>query len=246
VKYDYDISPEELEQIDRFINQEMSEEEAVSFRQLLLSNRTLQQKVEEVKNLSTGIAEAVLKNSLDKYHQELPPKPAIKKMGKWVPMRAAAWIAASVVFALILGWWLFIKPTKSEELYSRYYKPDPGLMTTMGISDNYVFEKAMVEYKNGDYDKAIEGWNSLLALHPSSDTLHYFLGEAWQASKHFENAIPHLQKVLSKGDSPFYQDASWYLGLIYLRQQETEKARDLLQRSARPESRQLLEALNSK
>ena len=131
-------------------------------------------------------------------------------------------------------------------MYSEYYKPDPGLITAMGVSDNYTFEKAMVDYKNGDYDKAIKGWLSLKSNQATNDTLDYFLGAAYQASGQYDTAIPYLEKIASEKENTFNKDACWYLGLALLRKGNKELAATYIQQSGYPQSPELLNALNKK
>lgn len=246
MKYTYDISPEEFEQIERFLNGEMNHDEAEAFREALKGDEVLQQKLEEVRLLSIGVSQALLRQSLDDFHKEIPGKTLTRKSGQLVSMRRVFLAAASVLVIGLVGWWLFFRGDKNERLYSDYYKPDPGLITAMGVSTDYIFDKAMVDYKNGDYAKAIDGWTSLLKAKPGSDTLNYFLGAAYQAQKDYDQAIAFLEKITNVPSHSFYQDACWYLGLIYLKKQDAEKARLFLERSGRPGSQKLLEALKSR
>lgn len=245
MKYEYHISPEEFEQIERFLNSEMSSEEDASFRAALEEDEVLQHKVDEVKTLSLGISETILRQSLNNFHNDIQTGTVSKKIGRTISLRRVGLAAASVLIVCLAGWLVF-KGDKSEQLYSTYYKPDPGLMTTMGVSDDYVFEKAMVDYKSGDYDKAISGWKSLLKNGTSSDTLNYFLGAAYQSQKKYDSAIVYLQRITANPNASFYEDACWYLGLIYLKKENSKEAKELLSTSGHPESRKLLEALNSK
>ena len=104
-------------------------------------------------------------------------------------------IAASVVAIVSFSYWMFFyKGNRDEKLYSKYYITDPGLATVMGNSPDYDFEKAMVEYKNGDYGKAFKTWNALLKQKPSDDTIIYFVAMAAQAQ--------HKDSIANKSFSP--------------------------------------------
>ncbi len=62
-------------------------------------------------------------------------------------------------------------------------------MSAMGIGDNYLFNKAMLDYKTGNYKKAIDEWSKLKTSMPQNDTLNYFLGAAQQADGNSAAAI---------------------------------------------------------
>jgi len=246
LNHSYDISPEEFEQIEQFLNNEMPSDQAAIFAERLQSDLILQQKLEEVKLLTLGVSEAVLKNKLESFHEAINTNSS-KKNGKVISIGKRL-LAAAAVLAIIglSAWWFFLRENKLEKIYSNYYKPDPGLITAMGPSDNYTFEKAMVDYKNGDYDKAIEAWSSLSKDQPRNDTLNYFLGAAYQANGKNKEAITLLEKATANKNNTFYKDACWYLGLAYLKEENTEKAREYIQLSGHPESINLLDALNKK
>jgi tetratricopeptide (TPR) repeat protein len=242
------ISPEELERIERFLDSEMDIEQSAAFSQLLLEDKTLQQKVNEVRLLRIGIDEAMLENKLDEFHTGLTSSaPQSQQGGKVISIGRRLLAAASVITIIGLSaWWFFLKETKYEKIYSDYYKADPGLLTAMGPSDNYTFEKAMVDYKNGEYDKAIEAWMSLQKNQPGSDTLNYFLGAAYQAKGVNAEAIKYLEKIAGNVNGPFYKEACWYLGLAYLKEEKIETAKDYIQRSGDARGKSLLDALNTK
>jgi tetratricopeptide (TPR) repeat protein len=250
LKYTYDISTEEFELIEQFLNNELPSEQTIELSQRLQSDEIFRQKVDEVKLLSLGVNEAILKTKMDSYHSGIGKITSLEshqKKGRLVIFSRRLLAAASVLAIISLSvWWFLLKENKNEKMYSSYYKPDPGLITAMGPSDNYTFDKGMVDYKNGDYKKAIDGWLSLQNNQPVSDTLNYFLGMAYQASENNPEAIKYLEKAVTKTDNSFYKDACWYLGLAYLKDGKTEKAKEYIQRSDHPKSKSLLDALNKK
>lgn len=242
------ISPEELERIEQFLDNEMSSEQSGAFSQLLQEDKALQQKVNEVRLLRIGIDEAILENNLNDFHTDLTRStPQSQQGGKVISFGRRLLAAASVIAIIgLAAWWFLQKETKYEKIYSSYYKADPGLLTAMGPSDNYTFEKAMVDYKNGDYSKAIEAWMSLQKDQPNNDTLIYFLGVAYQANEENEEAIKYLERVVANPDSPFLKEACWYLGLAYLKEEKIEKAKEYIQRSGDARGKSLLDAINTK
>ncbi len=240
----HNISPEELERIERFLANEMNAAGKESFLLELDKDASLREKTEEVKLLLLGIQEAALKERLQDFHREIKPrtsKPApIFSIKKWLA-------AASVLFAVALSvWWFLYNKPANEKLYSRYYSPDPGLATLMSSSSKYEFDKAMVEYKSGEYDKALTSWKLLLSQNPGNDTLTYFIGVASQAAGKEEQAITNLQMIAADTGSVFCKDACWYLGLAYLKKKETQAAVEYIEKSGYPQAMDIIKDINKK
>ena len=242
-----DITPEELEIIERYILKQMSQGEYEAFTKKLKEDNSLNEKVNTVRLLLVGIEEAELADKIEDFHKGLPfskqnkasPLARIFSMKKWL-------VAASVIVLVGLGSLLFFNPFHTNSLFNKYYKPDPGLITTMGNSDNYLFDHAMIDYKTKNYDRAIAAWEKLLATKPENDTLNYFMGSALLAENKSEEAIAHFQKVISNPRSYFLNDAYWYLGLALVKQQKTQKAIPFIEKSDHQNKEALLLKLQKK
>ncbi len=242
-----DIPPEELEIIERYILKQMPQEEYEAFTEKLKNDEHLNEKMKTVQLLLVGIKEAELTNKIEDFHRGLPfskqnkarPSARIFSMKKWL-------VAASVIVLVGLGSLLFFNPFNKNSLFNKYYKPDPGLITTMGNSDNYLFDHAMIDYKTKKYDKAITEWRKLLVTQPENDTLNYFIGSALLAENKSREAIEHFQKVITNPHSYFLNDAYWYLGLALVKQQKTQKAIPFIEKSDHQNKETLLLKLQNK
>lgn len=226
----------------------MTPEQAAAFSARLNTDVQLQQKTDEVKLLLLGVKEAVLEERLSKFHSHIVSgDKTLKKTGRIIPFNRK-WMAAASVFAIVSlsVWWFITKEDKYEKVYAAFYTQDPGLITAMGSSEDYTFEKAMVEYKEGNYAKAIEAWASLKTKQPQSDTLNYFLGVAYLAIDKTDTAKALLSAVAGNSNKPFYKEASWYLGLILLKDGGREKALALIRQSGNSKSNDLINAVNKK
>lgn len=101
----------------------------------------------------------------------------------------------------------------------------------------------MLDYKTGDYKNAITEWSKLKTDMPQNDTLDYFLGVAQQADGNSAAAITLLKSIAADTAKPFYKEACWYTGLALLKQGTVNEAIPYLEKSARPESRELINQL---
>jgi tetratricopeptide (TPR) repeat protein len=241
----YTISTEEFLSIEQYLLGESSAEERLAFENNMKANTSLANKVNEVKLLLAGIETASLQERLNAYHAGLKKNHPQTGRSK-VIMLNRKWLAVASIALLVAVsvWLLVLKENKYEKLYAAYYKPDPGLMSAMGIGDNYLFNKAMLDYKTGNYKKAIEEWDKLKSgAQQNNDTLNYFLGAAQQADGNSAAAIALLQSMANDDSKPFYRDACWYLGLALLKQGNTNQAISYIEKSGRPESPELINQL---
>lgn len=220
--------------IESYLDNSMATSEKIKFDQELLSNPELASKTEEIRLLQIGIQEAILEKKLETFHQPAAKVVAIKSPAK-------KWLVAAVTIAVVLtaGWFLFLKKEPHEKIYAAYFRPDPGLPTTMSSSEAYQFDKAMIDYKNGDFQKAIDSWKT----QPGNDTLNYFIGLAHQSLGQYNEAINRLSIISIDSAKPFYKEACWYLGLALVKDKQYLKAIPFIENSDHPQKNELLKAL---
>ena len=240
----YNISTEELASIEQYLLGEVNTDERIVFENKMAADTLWSAKVNEVKLLLTGIETASLKDKLNTYHLNIKKNQPPQAGGKVISLNRKLLVAASVALLVAASVWLYtLRGNKYEDIYAAYYKPDPGLMSAMGIGDNYAFNKAMLDYKTGNYKKAIDEWSKLRTSGTLNDTLNYFLGAAQQADGNNAAAIALLQSMASDEAKPFYKDACWYTGLALLKQGNINEAIPYLEKSGRPESTELISQL---
>ncbi len=238
------ISQELLETIERYYNGTMSTEEQKVFETRLQQEPEFKTQAEDIKALLFGIEEQALKEKLGEFHADVPIAMEPGKTDSKVRQLHFRKVAAAVIIIVASATFWVINGSSDERLYDDYFKPDPGLPTTMSSSDNFAFYDAMVNYKRGDYKKAIGKWEVLHNKAPQNDTLNYFLGVAYLADKKEKLAIPYLEKTVSQPESVFNDDAEYYLGMAHLKNNNKEAAIKYLQLSTAENSKILLETLD--
>lgn len=240
------ISQEEFDRIEQFILGNMYTEEADAFKEELRQNPTLREKYSEVEALINAVEEGALRSSLKEFHEEMEFRAAATKGTNKLP--SWYWAAAAAIVLLIAAavWVLFPLEPNHQRLFAQYYQEDPGLITAMSAAGKYDFDRAMVEYKSGNYKDAILRWEKQLLEKPENDTLNYFLGSAHLALKETDVAIKYFESVTKMPESRFSEDNFWYLALAYLRQGSLEKAQHNLNKSNHPLREQLLKSLQEK
>lgn len=239
---EHEISVPEFENIERYLLHGMEGEELKAFEQSLTDDPILRKKLAEIRLLLLGVKEAELSDKLNEFHNNLLAK---KKDAPVKPLTIPRILmAAAMIIIVSMGAWLyFLKMSDEEKLFTRFYKPDPGLISAMSVSDNYTFDRAMIDYKVGSYDSALVAWQGLLASNAGSDTLHYFIGCSYLALDNNEKAISAFKTVTASDNSYFKNDAYWYIGLALIKEGKIEEAIPYIEKSDRSQKQALLESL---
>ncbi|UJP65911.1 tetratricopeptide repeat protein [Mongoliitalea daihaiensis] len=242
----YNISQEEFEQIESYILGTLNEQDRELFEVALQSDPILEAKLQEVKGLMEALEEGAFRASLEEFHQEIEPdvgiEKSVKSLSPWI-MGAAA---AIMLLILAAGWVLYPRESHYEKLFAMYYQEDPGLITAMSSESDYEFDRAMVDYKSGNYQEAISRWESLIQYKPENDTIQYFLGVSHLALKKADPAIFYFDAVATNENSQFQKDAVWYLALAYVLGGKEDRAVEVLRQTQDPQAIELLKELTKK
>lgn len=240
-----DISQELLEAIERYINGTMDAKELKDFNEYLKIDATFKTQVEDIKTMLLGIETQSLKEQLDVFHETIEDTKTQKNKIQKVRFLNYSKIAAAAAIIIAVGSIWFFSTSPNHRLYATYFKPDPGLPTTMSSStDNFDFYDAMVHYKHGNYKLAIDKWKVLSEKKPDNDTINYFLGVAHMANKDKTDAIPFLVRAVDDPNFALINDAYYYLALAYLNVDNVVLAKKHLNLSNTDNSKKLLEELD--
>jgi len=211
--------------IERYIQDKLTPEEKVLFEDRLEKEPALRNEKDEIADLILGVESYGLKQKLHKRRigekssaktVKLKPKSSFRKLA----------IAASIAAIFFCGWFV-LNPTKDsrKDLFVQAFSPDPGLPTPMSETKNYNFYDAMVEYKVGNYEKAIEIWNSNVN-NVEKDTINYYLGMAHINAGKLDLAHDYLFSI--ENESAFYEKSKWFLLSILIRQEKYKEAKTLI------------------
>ncbi len=241
------ISQELFETIDRYLRGEMTEEERVLFEDRIQADEALKSNVEEQRKLIWAVEESAIRERLNSIHRRFfgDGKQANRRGFFSFPAKTFFRAAIIILFLAIGSYFLFFHKSFNERLYATYFKPDPGLPTVMGTSENFAFYDAMVDYKRGEYDKAIQKWEKQQIQKPANDTLNYFLGLAFLANDNPEKAIPYLEAAVKTRKFIFIDDANYYLGMAFLKMGNMEKSRAYFSLSGSKKAKELINKIDN-
>lgn len=107
----------------------------------------------------------------------------------------------------------------------------PGRLRSAGDEATATFREAMTRYERGDYAAAVSGLRAAAALDPEAPHIGFFLGISHLLMSQPDAAIAALRQTLALGDSPFTEDAQFFLAKAHLRKEDVAEARTHLQRT---------------
>jgi tetratricopeptide (TPR) repeat protein len=241
--------PEPLfEEIESYLRGEMDTGAAADFKQRMAADPVLHEQVTTVELMIDGVEEASFRNMTNSFktnNTNVQQQPKVMQSGTVFTMRRLSVAAIVLVMAGAMAWY-YLRPGSTGNLYAKYYQPDEGWVTNMGTEEDYVFSRAMVDYKTGHFAEAAKAWQKTIDAGSQSDTLLYFTGAAYMANNDIEKALPLLMNITGQPASIFYKDACWYAGLAYMKKADFPNAIKWISLSEHKDKTILLQQLRKK
>jgi tetratricopeptide (TPR) repeat protein len=139
------------------------------------------------------------------------------------------WHLAAASFALILvvgGLWYILsnKPYSTEKLVTKYYKPAHPILQirSVEVNNDDALVKAFKYYKESDYNNALKYFKSI----ENQITAKFYSGVCHIELEQYDQAIDSFTQIVNDNDNLFVEQAEWYLGLIYLMDNQKSRAID--------------------
>ena len=217
------------ELIEKYVNGEMSDAERKAFEDNLTDDTKLANELLSYQKSRLAIKAAIRQEIREDTGKALQDW---KNKKKRRTRRIYRWsIAATILLITAIGISFFIgnKQTVSpDQLFAAHFELPKVSNIRTNSSDHPIFEQAVTAF----YEKSFTTVLDLLSpqatdpdISLSSDAL-IMLGVSHLALNNLSQAINVLQKVDSSGS--LYQDAEWYLALAYLKNGQTNEAKQIL------------------
>lgn len=168
-----------------------------------------QQLKEKLKNISTSQKNLILVKPIYRYSK--------------IAMAIAA--IAIILFSINLFFKTDQFSLNTEQLYTDYYEPYPNIYSTKGISEDRMstIDEAMQLYDAERYATAVSSFAKITQESKTNNNVTFYYGQSLLANRDYQTAKVELKKI--SAGHPLYNEAQWYLGLIYLKQDSLEKTR---------------------
>jgi cytochrome c-type biogenesis protein CcmH/NrfG len=243
-----------IETAERYLRRELDEEAAAAFEDHFFSCDECFASLQDLRALHDGLART----------------PVDVEVRRWGTRRVVWLVAAAAVLVLgSAGSFRLLRtgavrspeqapavsaslPTTAETLLelARVDPPRWEPVRLRGPQDEAArrFGEAMKRYGQGDWNGALPGLREAARLDPKSPATGFYLGAcALQAGRTGE-AIGSLARTVALGDTPFVEEARYYLAKAHLRSGDVAAAREELRKvvAARGERREAARDLLSR
>ena len=170
-----------------------------------------------------------LQATLDEKEDLVPDiyvSPAAKKEW-WIPVSLVATLAG---LSLLVWFAVNIMPSgglgTSAELAEFDLPPyRPTVLRQVPDTPQQRFRDAMEFYVEGDPAAAIPGLREAAALDPMAANINFFFGICLLVTDQTDEAIRHLGRTVTLGETPYLEESHYYLAKAYLRQSGISAAR---------------------
>lgn len=207
--------------INSYFEGTLNPQEKVRFEQLMVTDASFAKEVAFQKQLKAAITleeRSNLKSTL----KNLEKKPKSNSSRSWL------YIAAGLLVLIGISFFFFNQNPTNEELYATYFEPYPNTVAPIVRSSSQQDSKqnAFASYENGDYKNASKLFGELGSTTQEEYAFFYnaislmMLNEDQDASRILES---------TSWSDEYRGKADWYLSLSYIKQNQNEKAKTLLQ-----------------
>ncbi len=190
------------------------EEKKKEIRNFITSSLETEEPYENYNLKTSGRDEDEIINKKDK-------KPVRKLSVKYISFSAAAAIALLFVIKSLLP------SAGPDKLYDKYYRPFNIVspVTRNATEGKNLLGEAINKYKSGDFRSASATFSAIADADTTLVAPRFYFAMSEMAAGKYKEAITLLTSVVAKGGQ-YSKEADWYLGLAYLKNGDTKKARD--------------------
>ncbi|MDX9883983.1 MAG: hypothetical protein RBS73_18130 [Prolixibacteraceae bacterium] len=228
------------EDIERYLHDELEQEELSVFEEELTENPLLAAEVAMYKEVDIALEEKEiisLRSALEAIGKETRKnnQQAIRMPKSRV---AVASIAASLILLLSIGGLLTKQTISENDLYTEYYQPyqGAGIVRSGNATMDQALTVALQKYNAREYESALKLFQEVIANDEGNPVGHFFSGVSYQETGRFSKAIEEYKIVVKDRDNLFVDQAEWYIGLCYLQSQDRKKAYRQLDKIAKSNS----------
>ncbi|MFU8842843.1 MAG: tetratricopeptide repeat protein [Bacteroidales bacterium] len=225
--------------IEELIDGNLSDKDAEKFKAEVLSNDDINAEYEFRKEINMAIRDKHFSELRAKLQNQF--KEDSRKLSRVSPQKdlLKTWHLATASFSLILvvgGLWYILsnKPYSSERLISKYYKPAQPILQvrSMEFTGDDVLKEAFNLYQQNNYENALKYFNSL----DNQIIAKFYSGICYIELGQFSKAVESFEFVINDADNLFVEQAEWYLGLIFLMNNQKSAALEQFARISASES----------
>ena len=214
------------EKIQKYLDNELSSSELSEFEEIIKIHPELQDEIRLYRKVTHTINDPALENfkiELDTIHEEnFSSKIRMNKNNfkQWYL------VAASVLVLITVGTLLIFQSDKAkpQDVFEKYYKTYEPIVTRSVISETDFFNQGIEAYISKRYDLAFAKFDQLAQIDDNNYAAKLLMGVCSIEMGDFSIAEKQFSAIIESKDPFYVQDAEWYLALMFLNTNNTEKA----------------------
>ena len=218
------FSEEDIILIDEYLEGNLSGSSLQHFEERLKQDAFFHNLVNVQRDVNKSlekIGEDELRSKMTGWQNESGKKVKVVPINK--TRRAILALAATVLLALgAAAIFSIVNVPQNEKLFTEHYEAYPCLNC-----DRSEIEEAFQEYAAGNYAEALKMFESKLSSNPDDTEALFYAGNCYLSIENpdLSNAIKCFSKIINNfPESQLRIASNWYLGLAYLKNNETNKA----------------------
>ncbi len=238
---------------DRYLNNELSEEELKSFEEQLKSDTDFKEDFEVYCALESSLvskfeneeeALALRKTLSDLGSQHIKQGESNKKETKVIPLFRFRNLMVAASIALLIGFFLF---NNGSPVYEDFAQHNSLELVVRG-DNNEAISKAEHAFNSKNYEEALKQLTVLAGNYPNDSEISLYLGISQLELNNYDEAETIFNNI-GEGNSAFATKAVWYKALTFLKQRKLHECKEVLKtipESAEeyPQAKRLLKKLS--
>jgi len=225
-------------EIEKYLRNEMTEDERVFFESRVNTDNELKKELEEHALIYASFDKIRADEMMSKFSSisvDLPEteakiidlEPGISvKNNKFYYVK---W-AASFILIAVVGWLILNRGTGAgaTDIYQEYYASYPNVVAPVSRTESGDIRAEMwIQYESGDYSNACKSFESALKNDPDNLELSFYLGISALETNQAGSAVKNFDSIVKNVNSRFYEPAQWYLALAYLKMEDVDAAKEV-------------------
>ncbi|MEO0555743.1 MAG: tetratricopeptide repeat protein [Bacteroidota bacterium] len=216
-----ELEAHDIDLIEKAIDQELSESEKLEFEKKLQSSGEFKAYYDQQQSLLDHLRaykKNEVRNELKALYDDFKNEKeftSTSRFSSWLKYGIAA--ALAIVVAVFI-WRITNAPKTTQQLYTEYYTPYEGGPLLRGEEQDSM-QMALSAYYRHEYEKALS-----LFLRLEGPKRFLLIGNCYMNLEDYQKAERALKEEYSKPDTPYKDEARWYLALLYLQQNQKENA----------------------
>ncbi len=216
------------EKLERYLANQMNEQEHGQFEQLLHENEELaaqlkmHQAFQEIFSDQQDQMRQLIKEVVQEKNEATP-------VVKMKPFKKYYYLIAASVTLLILGFsFLYLNDqAQPDQLYDDNFRAFDNVLNIRGADqESTALQEALVYYEQENYKYALSKFDQLAdTISQYKDFVLLYMGISHACTSDLDQAVRYLEKSLSISKPPLTTTVQWYLALVHLKKLNIEKSK---------------------